>query len=59
MPPIEVQRTFFGHFQNRVTELMIEKINAGQRIGREEAELTIWQQIEADLIEYMYTPKKN
>jgi transcriptional regulator with XRE-family HTH domain len=59
MPPIEVQRTFFGHFQNRVTELMVEKINAGQRIGREEAELTIWQEIEADLIEYMYTPKKN
>lgn len=54
MPPLEVQRTFFGHFQNRVTELMVEKINAGQRIGREEAELTIWQRIEADLIEYMY-----
>ncbi len=59
MPPLEAQRKFFGHFQNRVTELMVERINAGQRIGREQAELTIWQQIEADLIEYMYTPKKS
>jgi hypothetical protein len=59
MPPLDVQREFFGHFQNRVTELMVEKINAGERIGREEAELTIWQQIEADLIEYMYASKKS
>jgi hypothetical protein len=59
MPSLEVQRKLFGHFQNRVTELIVEKLNIGQRIGREEAELTIWQQIETDLIEYMYAPKES
>jgi transcriptional regulator with XRE-family HTH domain len=59
MPPQEVQRQIFGHFQNRVTALMVERLKAGQRIEREEAELTIWQQIEADLIDYMYAPKQS
>jgi len=59
MPPLEVQLKIFGHFQNRVTALMYEKATAGQRIDRDEAELTIWQQIEADLIEYMYSSKKS
>jgi transcriptional regulator with XRE-family HTH domain len=59
MPSQEVQRQIFGHFQNRVTALMVERLKAGQRIERDEAELTIWKQIEADLIEYMYAPKKS
>ena len=59
MPSQEVQRQIFGHFQNRVTALMVERLKTGQRIERDEAELTIWKQIEADLIDYMYAPKKS
>jgi transcriptional regulator with XRE-family HTH domain len=59
MPPLEVQTRIFGHFQNRVTALMFEKATSGQRVDRDEAELTIWQQIEADLIEHMYGSKKS
>jgi transcriptional regulator with XRE-family HTH domain len=57
IPPEEVQKQIFGHFQNRVTALMVERLKAGDRIEREQAELAIWRQIEADLIEYMYTKK--
>ena len=59
MPPQDEQRKLLGHFQNRVTARMTERLQAGQRIDREEAELTIWQQIEADLIEYLYTSKNH
>ena len=59
MPSLGVQREFFGHFQHRVTALIVEKLNEGQRIGREEAELAIWQQIEAKLIEHIYGSKKS
>jgi hypothetical protein len=58
MPPLEVQREFFGHFQQRVTQLIVEKMNTPERIGRTEAELAVWQEIEAQLIEYVYSRKK-
>ncbi|MGH2495542.1 MAG: hypothetical protein ACRDIV_12640 [Ktedonobacteraceae bacterium] len=58
MPPPEVQRPSYGHFQNRVTAYMVEKLHAGERAGRDEAELAIWRQIEANLIEYTYGSDK-
>ena len=57
MPPLDVQRQAFGHFQNRVTAYMVEKLNAGERVTRDEAELAIWQQSETKLIEYIYGPE--
>lgn len=57
MPPPEVQKQIFGHFQNRVTALMVERLRAGERIERELAEALMWKQIESDLIEYMYAHK--
>lgn len=57
MPSLEVQRESFGHFQNRVTAYMVEKLNAGERVGRDEAETAIWKQIETKLIEYTYGPE--
>ncbi len=59
MPPEEVQKQIFGHFQNRVTALMVERLKAGERIEREVAEMTMWKQIEADLIDHVYTPEKS
>lgn len=58
MPSEAEQKQIFGHFQNRVTALMVERLKAGERIEREVAESIMWKQIESDLIEHMYAPEK-
>lgn len=51
MPLEEEQLPFLSHFRQRVNELMIKTAREGQPLTMTQAEQTIWQQLEAELLE--------
>ena len=54
MPPLSIQRPVLDQFQRRVVTRMYESYAAERPLSRAQAELAIWQQIEAELIASMF-----
>jgi hypothetical protein len=54
MPPFSVQRPLLDQFQQRVLALLHESSATEHPLSRAQAELAIWQQLEAEIIASMF-----
>lgn len=52
MPPLEVQRKYLAHFQQRVLQLMKDSFSTSHSLTRAQAEVCVWQQLEEELLNY-------
>lgn len=51
MPPPEIQRVHFAHFQQRVTNKMIQSMRSNRQLTRPQAEREVWHELEEELIQ--------
>jgi hypothetical protein len=50
MPPCEQQHPYFARFQERVSQLLIQSSLNKELLTRSQAEIKIWQELEAELL---------
>ena len=50
MPSLEAQQSYFAHFRQRVTALMVQTAAEERPMTRKQAELEIWQQLEEEFL---------
>jgi hypothetical protein len=53
MPPYATQAPYFEHFQQRVTQKLTQAAMTAHPITLHEAQEQVWQEIEAELLEWM------
>ena len=53
MPPYAIQTPYFEHFQQRVTQKLNQTAMTAHPITLHEAQEQVWQEIEAELLEWM------
>ena len=53
MPPYVVQVPYFEHFQQRVSQKLMQAAVTGHSITLQEAQEQVWQEIEAELLELL------